>query len=47
MTENNVKVSLHRLRERYRGELRREIAETVTSESDLEAEIAALRAALV
>jgi RNA polymerase sigma-70 factor (ECF subfamily) len=47
MSENNVKVSLHRLRERYRAELRREIAETVTSESDLDAEIAALRAALV
>ena len=47
MSESNVKVSLHRLRERYRAELRREIAETVTSESELEAEIAALRAALL
>jgi RNA polymerase sigma-70 factor (ECF subfamily) len=47
MTENNVKVSLHRLRERYRGELRREIAETVASASDVDEEIASLRAALM
>ena len=46
MTESNVKVSLHRLRDSYRTLLRSEIAETVASESEIDAELAALRAAV-
>ena len=46
MTESNVKVSLHRLRESYRNLLRSEIAETVATESEIDAELAALRSAV-
>jgi RNA polymerase sigma-70 factor (ECF subfamily) len=44
--ESNVKVSLHRLRERYRDAIRKEVAETVSSEEEIDAEIAALREAV-
>lgn len=47
MTENHVKVSVHRLRERYGATLRQEVAETVTGEEEIEQEMAALRSALV
>ena len=46
MSEDNVKVSLSRLRDRYRKALWDEIAETVTSEAEVEEEMAALRAAV-
>lgn len=46
MTEGHVKVSLHRLRERYSSVLRKEIAETVNSEAEIDSELAALRAAI-
>jgi RNA polymerase sigma-70 factor (ECF subfamily) len=39
MTEGAVKVAVHRLRRRYRELLRAAIAETVTSEADLEDEM--------
>lgn len=42
MSESAVRVALHRLRQRYRKELRREVAETVGSEAELEEEIAGL-----
>jgi RNA polymerase sigma factor (sigma-70 family) len=41
-TEKAVKVAVHRLRVRYRERLRAEIAETVTGEAEVEAEIGAL-----
>lgn len=44
--ESNIKVSLHRLRERYREAIRQEVAETVSSEEEIDAEIAALREAV-
>ena len=44
--ESNVKVSLHRLRERYREAIRQEVAETVSSDAEIDAEIAALREAV-
>lgn len=46
MTESNVKVSLLRLRDNYTTELHKEIADTVTSEAEIEEELAALRAAI-
>jgi RNA polymerase sigma-70 factor (ECF subfamily) len=46
MSEGAVKVAVHRLRERYRAALRREIAATVTSEAAVDEEIAELFAAL-
>ncbi|HNU49462.1 MAG TPA: sigma-70 family RNA polymerase sigma factor [Verrucomicrobiota bacterium] len=39
MTEGAVKVAVHRLRQRYRELLRLEIAQTVASEEDIEAEM--------
>lgn len=39
MTEGNVKVTVHRLRQRYRELLRAEIAETVASPNDVEVEL--------
>ena len=46
MSEGAVKVAVHRLRERYRSALRREIAATVSSEAEVDREIADLFAAL-
>jgi len=46
MTENAVKVAVHRLRRRYRELLREEIAHTVTEESEIDEEIRDLFAAL-
>ena len=39
MSEGAVKVAVHRLRRRYRDILRQEIAQTVTSPEEAEAEI--------
>jgi RNA polymerase sigma-70 factor (ECF subfamily) len=46
MTEGNVKVTVHRLRQRYRELLRAEIAETVVSPADVDEELRQLFAAL-
>ena len=46
MTEGAVKVAVHRLRQRYRELLRAEIAETVTSPSDVDVEMRHLVAVL-
>jgi RNA polymerase sigma-70 factor (ECF subfamily) len=46
MTESAVKVAVHRLRKRFQTELRRQIAETVASEADVEDEIRYLIRAL-
>ncbi|HYE17435.1 MAG TPA: sigma-70 family RNA polymerase sigma factor [Tepidisphaeraceae bacterium] len=46
MTEGAVKVAVHRLRERYRAALRREIAGTVADPAKVDEEIADLFAAL-
>ena len=46
MTVTNIKVSLHRLRDSYHTLLRSEIAETVATESEIDAELAALRTAV-
>ena len=46
MTEGAVKVAVHRLRQRYRMLLRAAIAETVSSEADLDDEMRYLVAAL-
>jgi len=46
MSEGAVKVAVHRLRRRYRDLLRREIAETVAKETDVDAELRDLMAAL-
>jgi RNA polymerase sigma-70 factor (ECF subfamily) len=46
MTDGAVKVAVHRLRERYRNALRREIAATVSSDAEVDQEIADLFAAL-
>jgi len=43
LSEINVKVSLTRLKERYRDAIRREVAETVSSGDEIDAEIAYLR----
>ena len=47
MTEGNVRQNLHRLRGEFRAVFREEVADTVASVSDVEEEIAALRAALL
>lgn len=39
MSEGAIKVAVHRLRERYRGILREEIARTVSSESEIDDEL--------
>lgn len=39
MTETAVKVALHRLRKRFRETIRRQIAETVAHESEIDAEL--------
>jgi len=46
MTEGTVKVTMHRLRRRYRELLRDEIAQTVTNEDEIDEEIRDLFAAL-
>lgn len=46
MTENHIKVSLSRLRPIYREAIRSEVAETVSSEDQIDEEIAALKKAL-
>lgn len=46
MNEGAVKVAVHRLRKRYRQLLRAEIARTVSTASEIEAEIRCLFAAL-
>jgi len=45
-SEGAVKVAVHRLRQRYREVIRAEIAETVASEAEVEAELKHLMAAL-
>ncbi len=45
-SESNVKVSVHRLRRRFRDVLRAEIADTVSSPADVDDEIRQLRSAL-
>jgi RNA polymerase sigma-70 factor (ECF subfamily) len=45
-TEGAVKVAVHRLRKRFRSRLREEIAQTVSSEADIDDEIRALFDAL-
>jgi RNA polymerase sigma-70 factor (ECF subfamily) len=44
LSESNVKVSLTRLKGRYRDAIRREVAETVSSADEIDAEIAHLAA---
>jgi RNA polymerase sigma-70 factor (ECF subfamily) len=46
MTELAVKVSVHRLRKRFRDSLREEIAQTVSDSKEIGAELQALYAAL-
>lgn len=46
MAENTVKVSVHRMRQRYRALLRAEVAHTVASPGDVEEELRALFRAL-
>lgn len=46
MSEEAVRVAVHRLRQRYRQVLREEIAQTVADPADVEAELADLRRAL-
>jgi RNA polymerase sigma-70 factor (ECF subfamily) len=46
MTEGAVRVAIHRLRRRYRELLRDEIAQTVTSDDQIDEEIRDLFAAL-
>jgi len=46
LTEGAVKVAAHRMRQRYRETLRRQIAETVGSEAEVDAELRNLMAAL-
>ncbi len=46
MTESAVKVAVHRLRERYRMMLRREVANTVAAENDVDDELNCLLSAL-
>lgn len=43
LAQDTRKGSLHRLRERYREAIRRDAAETVSSEAEIDAEIAARR----
>ena len=42
--EGTVKVAAHRIRDRYRKQLREEIAQTVASQDEVEEELAHLRA---
>jgi len=46
LDEGNVKVVMTRLRGGYRDAIRKEVAETVSSESEIDAEVAALRKAI-
>lgn len=46
LTEGAVKVAAHRMRQRYREKLRRQIADTVGSESEVDEELRNLMAAL-
>ena len=46
MTEGTIKVAVHRLRRRYRELVRDEIAQTVTTEAEVDEEIRDLFAAL-
>ena len=46
LSEGAVKVAVHRLRQRYREVIRAEIAETVASEAEVEAELKHLMSAL-
>ena len=46
MTEGAVKVAAHRLRERYRRLLRDEVAQTVSSADEIDAELRHLVVAL-
>jgi RNA polymerase sigma-70 factor (ECF subfamily) len=46
MTEGAVKTAVHRMRREYRDSIRAEIAQTVASEDEIEAEIGALFEAL-
>jgi len=46
MTEGAIKVAVHRLRKRYRQLLREEIAQTVSSEEQIQQEIRDLLTAL-
>jgi RNA polymerase sigma-70 factor (ECF subfamily) len=46
MTEGAVKVAVHRLRRRYRGVLREEIAQTVADRAEIDDEIRQLFSAL-
>ena len=39
MTEGSVKVAVHRLRHRYRDVLREQIAQTVTTRTEVEEEL--------
>jgi RNA polymerase sigma-70 factor (ECF subfamily) len=45
MSEGAVKVAVHRLRQRYRGVLREQIAQTVTTRTEIEEELRDLLAA--
>ena len=45
-SEGNIKVAVHRLRQRYREVLRAEIADTVSSPDEIEDELRSLFAAL-
>jgi RNA polymerase sigma-70 factor (ECF subfamily) len=47
MTKGSVKVAVHRLRQRYRDLLRAEIANTVSSEDDVDEELDHLLAAII
>ncbi len=44
MSETNVKTAAHRIRKRFRGLIRAEVGETLADKSDIDAEIAVLRA---
>lgn len=46
MTEGTLRVAVHRLRERFRALLRREVAGTVTNELEVDDELIALRKAI-
>jgi RNA polymerase sigma-70 factor (ECF subfamily) len=46
MNESALKVTIHRLRKRYRELLRAAVAETVESEAEVDAELAYLVACL-
>ena len=46
LSEQALRVAIHRLRQRYREVLRREIADTVAEESEIAAELKYLRQVL-